>query len=176
MLALALLVSGAAAALEGENLLAPMPDGFKVGYHVANDDEIMAEYVPSAETVDDWSRMVTVQVFHKLKNADPDGFAGNLAKGWREACPGGDGRNLTAGNENGYAYSLWAFECPLNPETAKPETMWLKATSGADGLYSVQYAYRSAADGALTLAAMTYLKGVSVCDKRHIERPCPAGM
>ena len=176
LLALALAAVAPAAAIEGENLLAPMPDDFKVGYHDANDSEAMAEYVPDAETVDNWSRMVTVQIFHKLKGADADVFAGNLAKGWRGACPGGDGRKLTSGVENGYAFSLWAFECPLNPETGKPETMWLKATSGADSLYGVQYAYRSAANEARAAAALSYLKAVSVCDKRHIERPCPAGM
>ena len=177
-LALAVLLAsfGSATAIEGENLLAPMPDGFKVGYHAADDSETMAEYVPAAETVDDWSRMVTVQVFRKLKSSDPDVFAGNLAKGWRSACAGGDGRKITAGVENGYPFSLWAFDCPLNPETGKPETMWLKATGGADSLYSVQYAYRSATSQERAAAAINYLKSVSVCDKRHIERPCPAGM
>jgi hypothetical protein len=175
-LALLLITAAPAAALDGETLLASLPDGFKVGYHITDDSETMAEYVPAAESVDDWSRMVTAQVFRKPRSADPDAFAGNLAKGWRSACAGGGAHKITGGGENGYSYVLWAFECPLNPETGKPENMFLKATSGADSLYSVQYAYRSAIGEELAATAVSYLKSVSVCDKRHIERPCPAGM
>ena len=51
--------SAALAALKDENLLTPLPDGFKVGFHEANARQSIAEYVPKDETVDDWSRMVT---------------------------------------------------------------------------------------------------------------------
>jgi hypothetical protein len=54
--------------------------------------------------------------------------------------------------------------------------MWLKATSGADSLYIVQYAYRRALDKELIGPAMDYLKRVSVCDARRADRACPAGM
>jgi hypothetical protein len=60
-------------------------------------------------------------------------------------------------------------------QTSRPENTWLKATTDADSLHSVQYAYRSAMKEDL-IGAISYLHDVSVCDKRHIDRPCPAGM
>lgn len=176
LLAILSIASPAFAALQDENLLVQLPDGFKSGYTASNGKEDMAEYVPTAETVDDWSRMVTVQIFHDAKNADPDGFAGNLAKGWTSACPGGAAQKSTAGVENGYPFALWAYSCPLNPETNKPENMFLKVTSGADALYSVQYAYRREASKELVQPAIDYLKTVVVCDTRRDDRPCPKGM
>jgi hypothetical protein len=136
----------------------------------------MAEYIPSPETVDDWSRMVTVQIFYSLKNVDPDAFAGDLAKRWRSACAGGGARKVTAGKENGYPFSQWMYNWALNPQTNKPENMWLKATGGADSLYSVQYAYRREMSTDLIGPAMECLRRVSVCDTRRSDRPCPEGM
>lgn len=181
ILALALLAtmagaSFAAAALKNENLLTPIPGGFKIGFQTRNDRENMAEYVPTQESVKDWSRMVTVQIFFGLKNTDPDAFAGALAKNWLSACAAGAAQKVTAGAENGYSFSLWMYNCPLNPQTGKPENMWLKATSGADSLYSVQYAFRREMSEELIGPAMGYLKRVSVCDTRRADRPCPDGM
>ncbi|WP_158814823.1 hypothetical protein [Methylocapsa sp. S129] len=176
LVAMAAHAPSAMAALKNENLLATIPDGFKVGFQTRSDREIMAEYVPAQESVDDWSRMITVQIFHALKMIDPDAFAGGVAKGWMSACAGGDARKVTAGKENGYAFSVWMYNCPLNPRTGKPENMWLKATSGVDALYSVQYAYRKAMSADLIGPAMDYLQHVSVCDTRLADRRCPDGM
>jgi hypothetical protein len=110
------------------------------------------------------------------KNADRDAFAQNLGKKLMSACAGGGARKVAAGAENGYPFSLWMYDCALNPQTRKPETMWLKATSGADSLYSVQYAYRRALSKALIGPALDYLKRVSLCDARRADRPCPEGM
>jgi hypothetical protein len=164
------------AALQDENLLIQLPGGFKSGYTASNGKEDMAEYVPAGESVDDWSRMVTVQIFHEAKNADPEGFADNLAKGWTSSCPGGTAQKSTAGVENGYPFALWVYACPLNPQTNKPENMFLKVTSGADALYSVQYAYRLELSKELIEPAIDYLKTVMVCDTRQKDRPCPKGM
>ena len=163
-------------ALQDENLLTTMPAGFKTGYSASNGKEDMMEYVPSAETVEDWTKMVTVQVFHDAKNVDPDAFAANIADGWKSSCTGGDAEKITTGVENGYPIAVWAYDCALNPETNKPESMWLKVTSGGDALYSVQYAYRAKATGDLATPALDYLHSVMVCDTRRNDRPCPKGM
>ena len=105
-----------------------------------------------------------------------DAFAGNLGDAWAGACPGGVGRKLGSGAENGFPVTLWNYSCPLNPETQKPESMWLKVTGGTDALYSVQYAYRQAASDQLAGPALGYLKSVTVCDTRRPDRACPAGM
>lgn len=171
-----MLTSAANAALEAENLLTSLPSGFKVGYSAGNGKEDMVEYVPAAETVDDWTKMVTVQVFHNARNVDPDAFAAKLADGWKSSCAGGDAQKITTGAENGYPIAVWAYDCPLNPQTGKPESMWLKVTSGSDALYSVQYAYRLQATKELATPALDYLQNVIVRDTRRSDRPCPKGM
>jgi hypothetical protein len=163
----------AMAALKNENLPTPLPGGCKRGFHEANARENIVEYVPKDENVEDWPRMVAAQIFYGAKNIDPDAFAQNLGKNWISAGAGGGARKVTAGAENGYPFSLWMYDCALNPATQKPETMWLKATSGADSLYSVQYAALSTE---LIGPATDYLKRVSLCDARRADRPCPEGM
>lgn len=163
-------------ALQDENLLLSAPAGFKVGYQASNGKEDMVEYVPTAETVDDWTKMVTVQVFHDTSNADPETFAARVGDAWKSSCTGGEATKLATGAENGYPIAVWAYSCTLNPETSKPESMWLKVTSGGDALYSVQYAYRLEATEELATPALDYLHTVMVCDTRRTDRPCPKGM
>jgi hypothetical protein len=95
--------------------------------------------VPKDWNVDDCTRMVAAQILYSEASAEPGAFAQNLGKNWISACPSGGAPKVTNGVENGYPFSLWIYDCTLDPPTQKPETMWLKATSGADGLYSVQH-------------------------------------
>jgi hypothetical protein len=168
--------SSVVAALQNENLLAPLPSGFKIGFATERGRMTMSEFVPTSDTVDAWSSMITVQIFHGMANADPDAFANALASRWKSACAGGDAQKIRSGMENGYPVSLWMFACPLNPGTKQPENMWLKVISGSDSLYSVQYGYRRALDKDLIGPAMDYLRQVAVCDTRRADRPCPRGM
>ena len=155
--------------LEAENLLVGVPDGFVVGDRAdGKSGLIAAEFIPQGETIEDWTRMVTVQVFRGEKHG-PDKFAQNLKIGWEGACV----ERLGSGAVNGYRYSAWSFGCPLNPKTSKPETMWLKVIRGKDALYSVQYAFRALPTAEFEKAANEYLARVAVCDTRAPKHPCP---
>jgi hypothetical protein len=168
--------AASAAGLRDENVLTPLPSGFKMGFHTAQGPMTMAEYVPAAETVDAWSRMITVQVFHGQGGRNPDAFGDSLGQRWNASCPNATATPVTSGAENGYPFAVWAYECPRNPATGRPESMWLKAVSGADSLYVVQYAGRAPVSPALIKPAMAYLHQVRVCDTRRPDRACPAGM
>ena len=168
--------ASATAGLRDENVLTPLPSGFKVGYHAVQWPLTMAEYVPSAESVEAWSRMITVQIFHGQGGRDPDAFAANLGQRWNASCPSATAVPVTSGAENGYRFSVWAYQCPRNPATGKAENMWLKAIGGADSLYAVQFAGRAPVSNELIRPAMTYLRGVKVCDTRRPGRACPAGL
>ena len=60
----------ALAQLKNENLLELMPAGFKVGFQTSHDGMNMQEWVPEGETVDNWSEMVTTQIFLGRKDLD----------------------------------------------------------------------------------------------------------
>ena len=160
--------------LSGENLLASLPPPFELGWQTQQDNLELFEYVPHGEKVEDWSRMITIQVFHGKPGADGSGVGSKMAEIWERACTNGSGAEATSGTENGYGFAVWSYDCPLNPESNKPETMFLKAMIGVDALYVVQYAYRAEADEDMVTEAITYLKTVGVCDTRVPEQACPA--
>ncbi len=173
-LALGLAAGSAFAGLEAENVLTPLPKGFKIGSQGRTVTGSMSEFIPQAETVQDWSAMVTVMIMHV--NATPDQFATGMFDDVKAGCPGIQTQKVTEGTENGYAFSLWLADCPLNPATGKPESFFMKIIAGKDALYNIQYAYRQDLTKDLMVPAMTYLKEVRVCDTRDATHPCPAGM
>ena len=161
--------------LDAENLLVKIPNGFVVGDRAeVNAGLTAAEFIPSGETVQDWSSMVTVQVLHGSREG-PDKFAEHLKLGWEGACANSKVDRLGGGKVNGYRYVAWSYGCPLNPQTKKPETMWLKVVRGKDALYVVQYAFRALPSDEFEKTANGYLAGVSVCDTRDPNHPCPPG-
>src|SRR3954453_3123169 len=96
-----LLFSGSALAdLVNENLLVAVPPGYKIDHQAKSAKAIISEMVPQAQSVNDWTEMVTVQVFLGLKQP-PTIFKNNLAQLWKGACPGSETANLWAGMESG---------------------------------------------------------------------------
>jgi hypothetical protein len=162
--------------LTAENLLVGLPEGFVSGYDGAQDGQELHEFVPQGESVDDWSRMVTIEIFHDAHNIDLVAFAQDIARSWQDACPGSSVGGLGQGGINGYPFVVWRYLCPDNPATDKPEIMWMKAISGADAAYVVQYAYRAELTDDREQAALDYLKAVSACDTRVKAYACPSGM
>lgn len=167
---------GAASAqekLDAENLLVGVPDGFIVG-DKAEDGKglVAAEFIPKGETVQDWTSMITVEVFRGAPFGR-DKFAQHLKDGWEGACKDSKVEKLGEGRVNGYRYSAWYFGCPLNPQTNKPESMWLKAIRGNDAFYAIQYSFRALPTDQFKAIADKYLGAASVCDTRKPEHPCP---
>jgi hypothetical protein len=162
-----------AAPLVDENIFVVIPNDFQVGRQDEQGPTILAEYVPRGETVSAWSRMITVQVFRNLKRFDPGQFGVGMKQTWLAACAGSEVQKVKDGQENGYPFSVWLFECPLNTKTGKPENMFAKFIAGNDALYSIQYAYRSALTKEVIPPTMVYLGGIQACDSRLPDRPCP---
>jgi hypothetical protein len=127
--------------MEGENLLFIPPMNFKVGYHV--DRNSMTEWVPNGETVEDWTEILTVQIFRNLKDVTPAAFLQNIGTTYLNACPGTPKDDIRTGNVNGYVVSMLALKCPRNA-AGKPETTVFRAINGKDALYLVQHAWRTA--------------------------------
>jgi hypothetical protein len=162
----------AAAQLVNENLLVVMPSGYKIGFQTKKNNMDMSEMVPSSETVDDWTEMVTVQIFHGMK-AQPEQFKGTLEQRWSAACPGSTSAPVASAVENGYAALVWVFSCPRNPGTGKPEITWFKAVLGNDSFYLVQKAFKFTPSKDQVVQWTHYLNAVAVCDSRLPDRACP---
>jgi hypothetical protein len=164
----------AAAQLVNENLLVTMPDGYKVGFSTKKNNMIMNEMVPAAETVENWTEMVTVQIFLGMKGVSPDQFRANMEKLWFGACAKASSHPIASAVENGYPASVWLMSCPLNAKTGKPEITWFKAIRGNDSFYVVQKAFRFEPSKEQVVTWTGYLKKVSVCDSRLPDRACLA--
>lgn len=161
------------AQLSDENLLQNLPQGYKVDFQTKKGNMIMTEMVPQAETVNNWTEMVTTQIFLGLKNATPEQFQALMAKTWLATCKDGEVAPITKGEENGYAFSIWVQGCPLNPSTGKPEKTWFKAIKGNDSFYVVQKAFKFDPSKEQIIQWMQYFRSVMVCDTRLADRPCP---
>jgi hypothetical protein len=162
-------------ALDAENLIVSPPGDFKVGYDSHDANKSITEFVPAQETVEDWTRMLTVQVFRHAK-IEAAAFLQGVGKGFAEACPGTTvrGNGIRTGQVNGYVVSMLFLQCPKNPATGKPETTIFRAIKGNDALYLVQRAWRAVPAQQDVDETMQALAHVMVCDTRASEHPCPA--
>jgi hypothetical protein len=161
------------ASIEAENLLLAPPRDFKIGYQSNHDRQSMTEWVPSQETVEDWSQMLTAQIFRGA-NVDAAGFLQGLGKRYMDACPGTTAKGIFTGKINGYVVSMLLLKCPNNPATGKPETTAFRVIKGRDALYSVQRAWRSVPSDQQVAKVMQGLSKVTVCDTRTPDHPCPS--
>jgi len=163
----------AQAQLKDENLLVAMPQGFKVAMSESRNGLIMQEWVPEKESVQNWTEMVTVQIFLNRADIDPVQFLGLMEKQWAGACKGSTASPPTVGKVNGYAAAMSLLRCPLLAQTGKPETTMFRALKGNDSFYLVQRAVRAVPDEARLLQMRQYLETVSLCDTRRPAQACP---
>ena len=157
--------------IDAENLLLAPPKDFKIGFQ--SNRNMMTEWVPLAETVDDWTQMLTVQVFRGA-TVDAATFLQGVGKRYMDACPGTTAKGVYTGQVNGYVVSMLLLKCPRNPDTGKPETTAFRVIKGNDALYSVQRAWRGVPSDQELDDIMHALAKVTVCDTRAPEHPCPS--
>ena len=159
--------------LENENLLAELPAGFKVDYQAEQGNQTITEMVAEGESVEDWTTLVTVQVYLGETNTTPEQAQETLTNGWFNACANSETYPIADGQENGYNFVLWQLYCPLNSATQKVEYTFMKAIAGNDSFYLVQVAFRYEPTEADITQWMNYLRDVEVCDSRLPEQACP---
>jgi hypothetical protein len=162
----------ALADMQDENFQAGLPQGYKIGFNARNEKMSITEMVPAAETVENWTEMVTVQIFFGPPVIAPESFESEMVKGWRAACPGSEYKRIRQGSENGYPFLLWLLSCESNPATGKPEIVWFKAVRGADSLYLLQKAFKFEPSKAQIEQTMKHFREAQVCDTRLPDRPC----
>ncbi|WP_241772679.1 hypothetical protein [Stenotrophomonas pictorum] len=175
LLASLLVVPAALAQRTGtEQLLRPQVPGYvKAFENTEADGARLWEYVPTGQTVQQWTEMLTVTASRPGLQATPHEFLGFIERGWKGACPGGESRWIREGEENGYPFALLMLTCPNNPASGKPEYTWFKGIQGADRFYVVQKAYRFAPEREQVVSWVQYLSKVQLCDTQSAAHPCP---
>lgn len=159
--------------LENENLLVDVPQEFKIDYQAEQNNIVINEMIPQSESVNDWTTLVTVQIFLGMTNTTPEQYQDSLTQSWFNACPDSESFPVANGAENGYDFVVWQLYCPFNPSTQKVEYTYLKAIQGNDSFYLVQVAFRHEPSSDEITKWMNYLRTVQVCDSRIPEQACP---
>jgi hypothetical protein len=166
-------VAGAQSLDGAEQLLFSPPAGFKLGHRAEQGATTLAEFVPKDQSVDDWTEMITIQIFRRPAFTAAELVRGVSAK-IAAACPATTGGPQLNGNANGYAVSMISLSCPVNVSTGKPETLVMRAINGGSAVYSMQRAWRSTASRQQLGEAFLALGHINVCDPRTTEHPCQA--
>lgn len=167
-----MLIFAAAMALSApadEWLVWPHAEGFIVGHQETAANGSIEEQVPAGETVDDWSRMITRIEIPGDQAAEQ--FTDNLAARWEHSCPGGQSVSQIALAD--FRVSIEArMDCPRNPATGKPETMFMRSFRAQHRLYVLQVAFRHAPDAAERAWAEAQLTGATLCDAKSPKPVC----
>jgi hypothetical protein len=152
-----------------EMLSTNVPDEFMTGYHARNAAQEMTELVVAPETVENWSRLITLQLFFGVaQRGTVDGFYGLWRDSMRRACAGLND-TMVRGTVDGHPAIKGVLSCPINPQTGKPENLAAVLVQGEVNMMMVQVAFRrpvAAADTALIERVSGSLK---VCDQRTLQ-------
>jgi hypothetical protein len=167
----------AAAALENENLIQVLPKGYKLGNTVHEKNIRMHEYFPEGQDPDDWSEMLTTQIYQGMGQSPhpPEQYLRKLAQSWLSYCAGSTVMIPPSAStiSNGYPTATLMIHCPFSPVTGKPEYTLFRAIKGTDGIYLVQKAFAYAPNSDQVEQAFDYLASVYICDTRSNDHPCP---
>ena len=172
-LALMALSGSAAAQLKDENFLVSMPQGFKVASSQTRNGVVFQEWIPSSESFPNWSEMVVMQILLGRGDVDGGRYLGEIKSGWLRACPETRPNDIAVGRVNGYPMWSMLLQCPKLSTTGKPETTLFRSIRGKDSFYSVQRSSRTMPDRGKLGEMQAYVDGVTVCDTRAAEHPCP---
>lgn len=119
-----------------------MPSGYKIVFREATRMGSILELIPEAETLLQWSEMLTVQVLHNRAGWTLSGYRAAIGKRWAETCPSSSSDLVEQGTEQSRPMLIWSQRCPLNKQTGKPEMTWFKVVRRDDQLIVAQKAFR----------------------------------
>lgn len=168
-------VSMAAAQPEasGERIVQQPLVGFVSAHRQNLPHASIEEFVPQGETVERWTRMVTVFRFTGVaERATPLDYARQFVGGLPAACPGAEvsaPEAIQIGNRR--AARTWA-RCPRVPQTGLPEAFYMFAIAGAADMHVVQVAFRRVPTAADLDFAAAQLASVQLCTAGSTEPAC----
>lgn len=151
-------------------------------FHGVNEESrgnfYMLESVPHGETVDQWSRMITITgLANAAANPDltPRSYASGIAAGFQKACPDSfNASALDAPTVDGHATFAAIISCGRNSQGAgaQSETAVVLVIKGEQDYYTVQWAEHGQAQSApLQLDAAEWsqrlgeLLPIHICEK-----------
>jgi hypothetical protein len=145
------------------------PDEFEIGYQTRSDTQSIIELVDPPETVQDWSRLITLQLFYNA--AQTPGLETYFSR-WRDAMKGscvGMTDTVERGTVDGRPAIKASMSCSKNSQTGKPENLGAVLVQGEVNLAMVQVAFRRPmnSDDAALIDRIT--GSLKLCDQRNFD-------
>lgn len=151
----------------------PAAPGFVVGFDKANAEQAIVERIPTGETFERWTRMLTSQRFMgRTRDPGPRGLLTNIQGLLRQACPGGSTTAIVDLTVSGRPAARMRSDCPRNPQTGLPETFFILAFAGTSDLFAEQVAFRRSPSAADVAFATAQLQGVRLCSTGSKDAVC----
>jgi hypothetical protein len=162
---LALMLPGALAAQTGSQLeRGELP--------ASQGPQTIEEYIPEGESVERWTRMVTVQHFgpRVTQGQNPIDFMERMRGLLANSCPGAEFDylrlfSLRLFSVEGVPAASMRSDCPLNSVTRQPETTFFLALGRDTNLDIVQVAFRHLPEAGEVAWAENYLETVHLCEE-----------
>lgn len=150
-----------------EKLVWPMADGFATAFQqTAPNGSAIEERVAKGETVEAWSRMLTRITFPAP--IDPTLFSTRMAERWQQSCAGAVASTPATGPQG----VDMRIDCPRNPATGKPETMFQRVMPATGKLYILQVAFRSVPTTEQAAWAKAELDRATLCAAASADARC----
>ena len=149
----------AALLADSSQLVRPPLPGFKIANRASANGVTIVEQIPSKETIEKWSKMVTTQRFEGVAGRlDANSFLQLIAKGARETCSNAKVSDIRLVGET----PQLRVDCPLNRATGRSETFIMRAVMGTTDLHVYQVAWRRAPWPADVQWGLAYLDSVKL--------------
>jgi hypothetical protein len=119
-----------------------IPKGFTIAYQGENDTSKVVEMISASETLENWSRMVTIQTFSDATKYDPEKYIIEISKRAKESCGKVQVEPVTTSQQNGFSFSHKVIMCEPDLKTNISEIMNIKAIKGKKAFYVAQVTNR----------------------------------
>lgn len=176
----------------GEVFFATPPEGWVLGFSHKDKAKRHEEYIPAGQRVQNWTEMVTVQVFYGLGtqakgNLDLRGYVLFIAKNTEEKCRETKVEPPLMSRVGSHESATIAIVCKDPDRTKYPpqavmknyEFLMLRAIQGRDALYVVQRAWHDDTERDAPLSSSATLKEwgaffnrIEICDARDPAPVC----
>jgi len=153
--AMALLMPG------DEQIALPMADGFVTVAHQAAQAGAIEQRVPRGETVQQWTRMVTLLEINSAVPAET--YLTDFTTHMAAICPGARSAPRFKSTLAGRRMIEGRLDCPRNTETGQPETFLYRIYQGEGRLHVLQIAFRSVPTDAQIAWARKQLSDATIC-------------
>jgi len=165
--------------LVDENLITPVPHGWKVAFHGRQGNIQAMQFVPNSDSAEKWSEAIFVTTYFGLTGATAVQLMAVKEKQLSDQCDGIHTNKVAAGEENGYEFAVEVISCDKMKADGLRSIMMWKFVRSRDSSYSVERIIKGVPAALRVQSSIDdwkpYMRRVVACDTRDAARPCSLG-